>query len=101
PEMGELTAKARELGKSTRYSSTEVAEGFEFMSYAGWTASQQISTMGLLLNMATNGNMALGRATEIVSATKIGFSINTNEAGRAYNLFAVTQSNTTTSINQL
>ncbi|MCU5519973.1 phage tail tape measure protein [Bacillus sp. TK-2] len=100
-EMGELTAKARELGKSTRYSSTEVAEGFEFMSLAGWNASQQISAIGPLLSMATAGNMDLGRATDIVTDTMTGFGMQANEAGKASDLFAVTQSKTNTSIDQL
>ncbi|TBL15296.1 phage tail tape measure protein [Bacillus paranthracis] len=100
-EMGELTAKARELGKSTRYSATEVAQGFEFMSLAGWNAGQQISAIGPLLSMATAGNMDLGRATDIVTDTMTGFAMQANEAGKASDLFTVTQSKTNTSIEQL
>ncbi|WP_100619817.1 phage tail tape measure protein [Bacillus cereus] len=99
--MGDLTGKARELGASTRYSATEVAEGMEYMALAGWNANQQIAAIGPLLSMATAGNMDLGRATDIVTDTMQGFAMGANEAGKAADQFAVIQASTNTNISQL
>ena len=44
-ELTEMESVAKQLGSTTRFSATEVAEGFSYMALAGWDASSSIAAM--------------------------------------------------------
>ena len=59
-QMKDLTAVAQELGASTRFSATEAGEGLLFLARAGFTADEQLKTIGQTLNLAQSGGLDLG-----------------------------------------
>jgi len=87
-QMAELGANARELGASTVWSATNVAEAYEYMATAGWSANEMIAGSKPLLNLATAGNLDLARAADIVTDTMTPFGMKADEAGRAADVFA-------------
>ena len=91
-----LQETAREMGRNTRYSATEAAEGMRYLAMAGLNVDQTIATIPTVLNLATVGMMDLGQAADIVTniMTQFGASIEELPTLADYLTAAVTQSNT-------
>ncbi|PGE00036.1 phage tail tape measure protein [Bacillus pseudomycoides] len=87
-QMAELGENARKLGASTVWSATNVAEAYEYMATAGWTANDMIAGSKPLLDLATAGNLDLARAADIVTDTMTPFGMKAEEAQRAADVFA-------------
>lgn len=99
-DLDALTNKAKELGLNTRYSASEVAEGFTYMGMAGWQAADMLDGIEGLLNLATVGALDLGAASDIVTDQLTAFGMSANEAGRMADIMAktITTSNTDVSM---
>lgn len=95
-----LSEKAKELGLSTRYSANEVAEGFTYMSMAGWGAADMLNGIEGLLNLATVGALDLGTASDIVTDQLTAFGMSAGDAGKMADIMAktITSSNTDVSM---
>jgi TP901 family phage tail tape measure protein len=66
-EMASLREQALKLGKDTKYSAMEVAEGQEEMLKAGRNLNQVFDEMDDVLSLATAGTLEIARAAEIGS----------------------------------
>lgn len=51
-EMGALTAQAKELGATTKFTAQESAQAMGYMAMAGWDATEMISGMDGVLQLA-------------------------------------------------
>lgn len=107
-QFAEMTAEAKRLGASTSFSAKEAGQGFEFLALAGFTAEEQVSSLGVVLNLAAAGSLELGAASDIatdsMSALAPAFDKNSSKVERLTNLtdkFAFIQSKTNTNITQL
>ena len=96
-----LTQLARDLGASTIYSATEVANAMDFLAMAGFNSNEILQTTNDMLNLAAAGNLDLARAADIASNVLTGFSMEANEAGRAADVIAKTATSSNTSVEQL
>lgn len=76
-EFQALKASAREMGETTEWSASQSAEALKYMSMAGFTANQSIAALPGVLDLATAGNLELGRASDIVtdSLTAMGLGV--------------------------
>lgn len=95
-QMKALTVQAKELGKTTVWSSSQVGQGMEFLSMAGFNPSDIQATMPGMLNLASAGGIDLGRAADISSNILTGFGLKAEEMGRVGDVLtnAFTSSNT-------
>lgn len=95
-----LSQKAKELGLNTRYSANEVAEGFTYMSMAGWGAADMLDGIEGLLNLATVGALDLGTTSDIVTDQLTAFGMSAADAGKMADVMAktITSSNTDVSM---
>lgn len=100
-EMAKLTDQAKLLGATTRFSAQEAAEGMEFLSRAGFKATETLGAMPGLLNLAAAGALDLGRAADIASNIMSGFSINASEASKVADLLAAAAASSNTTVEQL
>ncbi|MEH7464578.1 phage tail tape measure protein [Bacillus thuringiensis] len=100
-QMAELGANARQLGADTQWSATNVAEAYEYMALAGWSASEQIAASKPLLDLATAGALDLAKASDIVTDTMTPFGMSADRAGEAADAFAVAQSTANLNVEQL
>jgi len=66
-EINKLKQQALDLGKATKYSALEVAQGQEELLKAGRNLNQVFDEMDDTLNLATAGTLEVGRAAEIGS----------------------------------
>ena len=96
-----LSNKAKELGASTVYTATEVAQGLEILATAGFDAGEQLATIGGVLDMAAADGLDMARAAEIMSGTLKGMRMDVSEAARVTNTLAFASKETMTDINKL
>jgi TP901 family phage tail tape measure protein len=70
-QMGALTAKAKELGSTTKFTATEVAGAMEIMSKAGLTVDETLTGVGAILSAAAaDGATIEETAASIMSSMK-------------------------------
>lgn len=81
-QMSLLTDTARTLGRDTRYSATEAAQGMEYLAQAGFSVTQQMQAMPGLLATAAANAMDLGRTAEIAADAMNGFGLQASDMGR-------------------
>lgn len=96
PELKALEASARDLGATTRFTATQVAEAEEFLARAGFEVGQIIGSLPAVLNIATAAQMDLGTSADIVSNIMQAFALNASEASSAADILvgATTTANT-------
>lgn len=87
-QIPEISAKAKELGATTKFTSTQAAEGFNILAMAGQSVDDQLSTIGPVLDLASAGAMDMADAATYVTGALSGFSAPASEATHYANLFA-------------
>ena len=92
---------ARDLGASTRFSASEAADGLLFLSRAGFTAEEAITSLPATLNLAAAGEVELGRAADIASNALTQFGLSAGETERAVDTLLITSNRSNTDIEQL
>ena len=74
-EMGALRQTAEDLGRTTKFSATEVAEGMDFLAMAGFETNEIIAAMPALLDLAAAGALDLATTSDIASDAMGGFGL--------------------------
>jgi len=80
--MAMLTENARALGRDTRFSATEAAQGMEFLAQSGFKTSEIIAAMPGVLATAAANVTGLGRTAEIAADSMNGFGLQATQMGR-------------------
>lgn len=96
-----LTAKARELGATTQYTSAQAADAMKFLGMAGFNTNQILAATPAILNLAIADNMELAESAEIVSNILNGFAMKANQAGVAADVLAQAAIATNTNVKML
>lgn len=96
-----LIDKARELGGTTRYSATEVAEAMVFLGQSGWEAQHMMEGLDSVLHLATIENMSLADSASFLSDALNTMGMETYEAADAADMLVATSINANTSVSQL
>ena len=96
-QMAGLTARARELGRDTKFTAVEVGQGMEYLTMAGFNARQTVQAIGGVLDVAAAAGTDLGRTSDIVSNVLTGFDLTADQADRVGDVLTktFTSSNTT------
>lgn len=96
-EFKQLTTLAKEMGQTTRYTATNAAQAMTFLGMAGFNATEIISALPDVLNLAAAGALELGDAADIATNILSGFGLQTEDLARANDVLveAFTNSNTT------
>lgn len=74
-EFKELTQTAKELGKTTVFSSSEVAKGMTYLGMAGWDKDSIVKGLLGILNLASAGQADLATTANITSDVMTAFGI--------------------------
>ena len=99
--LDQMASKAKELGSATKFSATEVAEGFKYMSLAGWDTTQMLDAIDGVVNLAAASEMDLGSASDMVTDYLSAFGLAASDAGRMVDEMVYAQSHSNTSTEQL
>lgn len=100
-DLDALTAKAKEMGATTKFTATESAEAFNFMAMAGWKTSDMISGIDGILNLAAASGENLGTTSDIVTDALTAFGLKANQAGHFADVMAQASSNANTNVSML
>ena len=96
-----LSKKARDLGATTKFSATEVAQGMKFLGMAGFKTNEILSAMPTTLDLATASGMSLKETADILSNIMTGFGVSADKASVATDTLATIATNSNTDIRQL
>lgn len=100
-DLAAMRESVKELGATTEFTASQVAEGFAFLGLAGFNASQSISAMPAVLDLATAASMDLGKAADISSNIMSAFGIAAEDASSATDILAAANARANTDIGQL
>ncbi len=100
-QIANLEKKAVELGASTKFSATEVANGMELMGRAGFDNEQILSGISGVLNAAAAEGAELAETAGHVSNVLKGMGLETSEATRVADVLTLASARTNSSIGSL
>lgn len=100
-EFAALEAKAKELGKTSKFTMTEIGAGMEFLGRAGFETNEIISAMDGVVALASSQVMDLGRAADITSNILTGMGLAADEAGRVADVLAQTAASANVTVEML
>lgn len=97
-ELDALTAKAKEMGATTMFSATESADALQYMAMAGWKASDMISGLPAIMNLAAASGENLATVSDIVTDDLTAFGLSAEDAGHFADVLAAASSNANTNV---
>jgi len=100
-QFAELNAVASELGRTTKFTATEAAQGLTFLGMAGFNAAEAISALPDTLNLAIAGGIELGRSADIVTNVVKAMGLSINDLGMATDILANTITSSNVNMEQL
>lgn len=100
-EFERLNTLARDLGKSTSYSSTEVAALMTELGKMGFNAQEIEDTTAAVLNLARASGTEAALSAEILGSTLRQFNLETKESVRLTDLLAATANKSAVSVMDL
>ena len=100
-EMAQLTAKAEEMGAKTKFSATESASAFQFMSMAGWKTEEMLNGIEGIMNLAAASGADLATASDIVTDALTAMGYSAKDAGRLADVMAAASSNANTNVEMM
>ena len=100
-EMQMMTAEARKMGETTRYTATEAAKAMENLVRNGLSAEQATKALSSVLQLAQANAIGLDEAAVILTNTLNMFNLSVNEAARVNDVLSSTAANTATNVSEL
>lgn len=100
-EFALLNQKASDLGATTKFTASQVAESMSFMAMAGLQVGQIYEGVQHTLNLAAAGNLDLGQSADIVTNIMTGMGIASHELGNAVDVLTKTFTSTNTTLTDL
>ena len=100
-EFTALKATAETLGRTTRFSATQAAEGMTFLARAGFDADEVLGSIAGTLNLAQAGGLDLGSAADIASNALQGMRLEVDQTGRVVDVLALAANSSNTNVMQL
>ena len=83
--MGE---RIREIGRTTKFSASEVAVAMRTLGQAGFTASEAIASIGDVADLATGTLTSMKTVVDLISTAMRAFDMKATESGRVADIFA-------------
>lgn len=100
-ELEKMSAKAKQLGSTSRFSATEVSQAFKYMSLAGWDVSQSISAVDGVIQLAAASGMDLAAASDMVTDYLSAFGMEADQATYMADMLAYAQAHSNTTAEML
>lgn len=100
-ELEALREIARKMGRETRYSAVEAAEGLQFLGMAGLNVTQMIKALPGVLQMAASGGLELGQAADIATNVLDAYGFKVKDLGRVNDVLAKTFTSTNSVLGEL
>jgi len=100
-DLKELSDKAREMGAKTKFSASEAADAFEFMSMAGWKKDEMMGGIEGIMNLAAASGESLGTTSDIVTDALTAFGLKADDSSHFADVLAAASSNANTNVSMM
>ena len=97
-QLDQLTAKAKEMGSTTKFTATESAEAFNYMAMAGWQTEDMLNGIEGILSLAAASGEDLATTSDIVTDALTAFKLSAQDAGHFSDVLAAAASNANTTV---
>ncbi|MBP5411099.1 MAG: phage tail tape measure protein, partial [Lachnospiraceae bacterium] len=96
-----LTAKAEQMGATTKYTATEAADAMGYMAMAGWKAEEMLGGIDGIMSLAAASGAELATTSDIVTDSLTAFGKSAKDAGRLADIMAAAASNSNTNVEMM
>ena len=96
-----LTAKAEEMGATTKFTAKESAEAFQYMAMAGWEAQDMLDGIGGVLDLAAASGTELSTTSDIVTDALTAMKLSAEDTAHFVDVMAAATSNSNTNVEML
>ncbi|HBE9812263.1 TPA: phage tail tape measure protein, partial [Clostridioides difficile] len=100
-EMAEMTAMAREMGRTTSFTAKDAGNAMYFMGMAGWKSKEMIAGLPGILNLAATGQTDLALTADIVTDGLTALGLTAKDTGMFVDVMAATVTNSNTDIERM
>ena len=74
-DMEQLTALAKEMGATTKFTAQDAAEGLTYMAMAGWRTEDMLGSLAGVMHLAAASGEELGLVSDIVTDAMTAFGL--------------------------
>jgi TP901 family phage tail tape measure protein len=100
-QFRQLTAKAKELGRTTQFSARQASDAMGFLAMAGYNTNQILSATPQMMNLAAAGSIELGEAADIASNILGGMGLKIEDTAMVTDVLAKAASSGNTNIQMM
>lgn len=100
-EMVTLSAKAREMGSTTKFSASEAGAAMEYMAMAGWKTADMTSGISGVMNLAAASGENLATVSDIVTDGLTAFGLSASDSAHFADVMAAASSNANTNVSMM
>ena len=100
-EMDQLTAKAIEMGRTTKFSAAEASSALYYMAMAGWKATDMLEGLEPVLDLAAASGEDLARTSDIVTDALTAMGYGAEDAGHLADVMAAAAANANTTVDMM
>lgn len=100
-EFDDLTAKAQEMGATTKFTATEAAQAFNYMAMAGWKPEQMTAGISGIMSLAAASGEDLASTSDIVTDALTAFGLKAKDAGNFSDVLAKASASSNTNVGML
>lgn len=100
-EMAALSAQAKELGATTKFTAQEAGGAMGYMAMAGWDATDMLGGMNGVLQLAAASGEDLAQVSDIVTDALTAFGLQTSDSGRFADILAVAATKANTNVSMM
>lgn len=100
-DMEMLKQKSLEMGASTSFSAGESADAMNYMAMAGWDASQMVSGISGIMDLAAASGEDLAMVSNIVTDSMTAFGLSAKDSGDFANVLAAAAASANTDVAML
>jgi len=100
-DFEKLSAAAKEMGETTKFSASQAADALNYLALAGYDTEQAISTLPTVLNLAASGGMDLARASDMITDAASALGLGIDDMSLFADKMAKAAQSSNTSVEQL
>lgn len=100
-EFAQLTAKAKEMGATTKFTAEQSAEAFNYMAMAGWKTTDMMSGIEGIMNLAAASGEDLGTTSDIVTDALTAFGLKAADSTHFADVLAQASANANTNVSKM
>ncbi len=97
-EMAALSAQAKELGATTKFTAKESADAMGYMAMAGWDAADMLQGMDGVLQLAAASGEDLAMVSDIVTDSLSAFGLTAKDTAHFSDVLAAAATNSNTNV---